>query len=237
MNIIKTSEKIGDNACLNFKDLPILDIRRNSIPEICKGKRVLVIGCVDMIDIISLKEYIAQGKHQFHNIVQEASYTAGIDINLAGVKELKNNNYNVAYCDISSETCSYLDQEYDYVVLSHVIEHVIDLTGFIKKIVASVKAKEFIFAVPNAYNIKHALPCLLFQRERVSNDHYYTFTPITFIKLIQGLNFKVCSVYLDQDRSIVKGRSKVILGLLWSFIKSKVFKHSGDIILIAKVIK
>lgn len=237
MDIIQTTKKVGDNAFLNFKDLPILDIRRNSIPEICKGKRVLVIGCVDMTEIITLKDYIQQGKHQFHNISKKASYTAGIDINAKGIKELKSNNYNVACCDISTETCDYLEQEYDYVVISHVIEHVIDLTGFIRDIVNSVNAKEFIFAVPNAYNIKHALPCLLFQRERVSNDHYYTFTPITFIKLIQALNFEISSVYLDQNRDIVKGKSKVVLGLFWSFIKSKIFKHSGDIILIAQPIK
>lgn len=234
MDIIRTTKKVGDNAFLNFKDLPILDIRRNSIPDICTGKRVLVIGCVDMTDIITLKDYILQGKHQFHNISEKASYAAGIDINREGINELKSNNYNVACCDISTETCSYLEQEFDYVVISHVIEHVIDLTGFIKNIVDSVNAKEFIFAVPNAYNIKHALPCLLFQRERVSNDHYYTFTPITFIKLITGLEFDIKAIYLDQDRDIVKGKSKIVLGLLWSIIKSKIFKHSGDIILIAK---
>ena len=236
MNLIQTSEKVGDNAYLKFKDIPILDIRRNSIAELCQGKRVLVIGCVDMIDMISLQDYISQGKHQFHNISEKASYTVGIDINHQGVELLIKRGYNVKCCDITGEHCNYLDDEYDYVVLSHVIEHIIDLTGFIKKIVNTVKTKEFIFAVPNAYNIKHALPCLLFQRERVSNDHYYTFTPITFLKLIEGLQFKVLSMYLDQDRHLVNGKKHIILGTLWSFIKSKVFKHSGDIIVVAKPI-
>ncbi|WP_413701231.1 class I SAM-dependent methyltransferase [Psychromonas sp. KJ10-10] len=235
MDLIRTSKKVGDNAYFKFKDIPILDIRRNSIPDLCEGKRVLVIGCVDMIEIISLQKYIEEGKHQFHNISDKASYTAGIDINETGIKQLSENGYNVECCDILSQHCHYLDEEYDYVVISHVIEHVIDLTGFIKKIVDTIKTKEFIFAVPNAYNIKHALPCLLFQRERVSNDHYYTFTPITFVKLIEGLQFKVQSIYLDQDRRILLGRKHLIFGTIWSYIKAKVFKHSGDIVLVAKV--
>ncbi len=236
MNIVRTSEKVGDNAYLNFKDIATLDIRRNSIGDLCQGKRVLVIGCVDMIDIISLQDYIDQGKHQFHNISEKACYTVGIDINEKGIDQLFNNGYNVKCCDISSEHCDYLDEEYDYVVVSHVIEHVIDLTGFIRKIAKTVKTKEFIFAVPNAYNIKHALPCLLFQRERVSNDHYYTFTPITFLKLIEGLEFDVLSIYFDQDRRVRKGKKHLILGTLWSVIKSKFFKNSGDIILVARAI-
>jgi len=236
MNLIQTSTKIGDNAYLRFKDIPTLDIRRNSIADLCQGKRVLVIGCVDMIDMISLHDYIKQGKHQFHNISMKASYTVGLDINSEGIEQLVKYGYNAACCDIICDYSKYLNEEYDYVVISHVIEHVIDLTGFIKKIVGTVKTKKFIFAVPNAYNIKHALPCLLFQRERVSNDHYYTFTPITFLKLIEGLQFEVQSIYFDQDRRILKGRKYIILGTLWSFIKAKIFKNSGDIILVAKAI-
>ncbi|MFA0156310.1 class I SAM-dependent methyltransferase [Vibrio sp. 10N.261.46.A3] len=234
MNIITTSTKVGDNAQLSFKKVRVLDIRRHSIPELCKDKRVLVIGCVDMIDMLSMQKYIKQGEHQFHNISQKASYTAGLDINQKGIKLLQEKGYHVDYCDIFNDQSKYLEEEYDYVVLSHVIEHVIDLTGFIKKIMNIVKTKQVIFAVPNAYNIKHALPALLLQREKVSNDHYYTFTPITFVKLIEGLNFEVKELYFDQDRRLKSGKKHRLLGTLWSLVKSKIFTHSGDIILVAQ---
>ncbi|MGC9402655.1 class I SAM-dependent methyltransferase [Vibrio genomosp. F10 str. 9ZC157] len=187
-----------------------------------------------MIEMLPLKEYIIQGKHQFHNITKKASYVVGIDINRAGIKQLKELSYNVEYCDVFSDNHQYLEDEYDYVVLSHVLEHIVDLTGFLEQVVNKVKTKEFIFAVPNAYNIKHALPTLLLQRERVSNDHYYTFTPITFIKLIEALEFEAIALYFDQDRTIRNGNRHVILGRVWSYIKSKVFTKSGDIILIAR---
>ncbi|MDE1351799.1 class I SAM-dependent methyltransferase [Vibrio aestuarianus] len=236
MKLVQTSHKVGDIAHLNFKDIDILDIRRNSIPQLCQGKKVLVIGCVDMIDMISLEEYINQGKHQFHNIAKKAEYTVGLDINEDGINQLREIGYNVECCDVVNEHSDYLNKEYDYVVLSHVIEHVVDLTGFVKAIMSKVKARKFIFAVPNAYNIKHALPILLLQRERVSNDHYYTFTPITFVKLIEALGFEVLSLYLDSERKITKGKNHIFIGSLWSLIKSRVFTHSGDIILVARAV-
>ncbi len=233
MNIVKTTTKVGDNAILKFNVIDTVDIRRNSIADICKDKRVLVIGCVDMIDMLSIENYINEGKHQFHNISKNAQYSLGIDINKEGINTLCELGYNVCYYDLfSNKENKLLEQEFDYVVISHVIEHVIDLTEFIRNILKKTRTKKYIFAVPNAYNIKHCLPAVLLQREKVSNDHYYTFTPVTFLKLMNGLEFNVEALYLDQDRRIRMGTKHFFLGTIWSFVKAKVFKHSGDIIAI-----
>ena len=232
--IVKSTVKKGDNSTISFKDIPIIDSRLYSIPNICKGKKVLVIGCVDMTDVIDIDNRISSGDHQFHNISTKADYCLGIDINSNGVNLLSGLDYNVKYYDImSDQTIPELNQQFDYVVVSHVLEHIVDLTGFIYKLANIVNCKEFIFAVPNAYNIKHALPALLLQREKVSNDHYYTFTPITLIKLLTDLGFHINNLYLDQDRKIRVGKTRRIFGTLWSIVKNKFFKHSGDLIAVA----
>jgi len=234
MRYVKTTKRVGDNAHLSFKDLKILDIRRRSIPDLCENMKVLVIGCVDMIEMLELEDYMKSGQHQFYNIHKKAREAWGIDINEKGIDELKKMNLKVEKCDLFKDEISCLEEEYDIVVISHVIEHVLDIYGFMNKILNKVKFKEAIFAVPNAYNIKHAFPAILFQRERVSNDHYYTFTPITFIKFLQGFNLEVEEVYFDADRKIKRGKKNLILGFIWSLIKSKVFTKSGDLVVIAR---
>lgn len=232
---ITTTDKVGDNAVLYFNTVPIVSSRQRSIADMCEGKRVLVIGCADMVDMIDIRAHIQSGKHQFHNISQTASYCVGVDINKAGIELLQTMHYNAIHCDVFTEHHSMFDEEYDYCVLSHVIEHVMDLTGFINAIKQKVNAKAFIFAVPNAYNVKHAIPSLLLQREQVSNDHFYTFTPITFVKLLEGLDFTLEALYFDKDSTIALGKRHKLLGGLWSWIKSKWFKHSGDLVAIARL--
>ena len=231
---VVSGKKIGDISLLKFKNLKILDIRQKSIANLCKGKKVLVIGCVDMVEAKSLEQYIVEGKHQFYNISLEAEKVVGVDINSEGIKQLRQKGFDVIECNILKDINPLVREKYDIVVVSHVIEHVPDIYNFIKKIIEKIKFEEIIFGVPNAYNIKHALPALLLQREQVSNDHYYTFTPVTFLKLLESLGIEIKEFYLDGDRKVKMGNNHKILGYIWSIIKGKYFKYSGDLIVIGK---
>ncbi len=233
MKYIRTSGRVGASASLKFKEIKVLGDHRRTIPKLCEGKRVLVIGCVDMLEVLSLNELASSRDHQFLNISQLAEKAVGIDINDDGVKQLKELGMEAETCDIMSETSGYFDEDYDVVVVSHVIEHVLDMYGFIKNIQQKIKFKEIILAVPNAYNTISVIPTILLRRELVSNDHYYTFTPVTFLKFVQGLGLEIKELYFDSFW-VRKGRSHPVLGLVWSFINSIFSRHNGNLIVIAR---
>ena len=233
MKYIRTTEKVGASASLKFKEIKVLGDRRRAIAKLCAGKRVLVIGCVDMMEIISLNEFVSSGDHQFYNISKVAEKAVGIDINDDGVKALKEQGMVAEACDIMGGICDCFDEDYDIVVVSHVIEHVLDMYGFIKKIQQKIKFKEMILAVPNAYNTRSVIPSILLRREQVSNDHYYAFTPVTFLKFVQGLGMEVKELYFDSCW-VRKGRDHPVLGLIWSFVVAVFSRHSGNIIVIAR---
>lgn len=239
---IKKGQNIGDTDELKFSSIEMLENRVNSIPKLVQGKKVLSIGCVDMVHSIAFEELIKLGNHQFYNMSKTASELIGIDVNRNGIQQLTNKSLNVKYFDIFSDTpSSELKEKFDYVVVSHVIEHIPNCYEFMQKIIEKFDFDKIIIAVPNALSTISTRRSF-FKQEVVSNDHYYTFSPITLVKLMESLPLNIETLCFDQINKkwiprIELGKNKPILGFLNNIRKVMLWKifdnGAGDLILIA----
>lgn len=238
MNLrMKNSKNIGGATKLYLSSIKPVEHRSISIPEVVSRKKVLSIGCVDMINDVTLSEIIKNGEHQFFNISKKASDLIGVDINKEGIDRLKKLGLNAIYFDIVDDSVkkgTELDTHFDYVVVSHVIEHVPNHYEFLNKILEKFSFSKIIIAVPNALTRRNFFN-FLFGFEKVSNDHYHTFTPVTFIRYIKSFGLFIDNIYYDcRKYSITLGKKRPIRGLLNNIFKKIFFSSKiGSIVVVA----
>lgn len=196
MSIYKTDKSIyGGPAELNFKTIKRIPMPQISIPDYCENKVVLSIGCVSAPTRI--EEDINRGEHQFYNMTQKSKRAIGIDISKEGIKKLNELGMEAYYFDVFdiNDNNPVKDIEFDILILSHVIEHVPNCWEFVKNVINKFKFKEIIVAVPSAYSSNSLLLWQMLYKERISNDHYYTFSPITFIRFLESLDIEVKDIF------------------------------------------
>ncbi|AXB30286.1 hypothetical protein DSB67_01175 [Vibrio campbellii] len=226
--------KLGELTVFDLRNVGVLEKRQRSIPELVRGKDVLTIGCVDMIDVKSYQDFIESGLHQLYNIRKTAKSLVGVDINSDGIDILKEEGFNVHCLDVFNfdESSEIVQREYDVLVLSHVIEHIPNLYSFLERIIGKFKFKEIIIAVPNAYNYYSVLNYFFRKKEVISNDHFYTFSPVTLLKLGDALGLKHEAIWFDREEPKVKmGDKHKLLGLFHSIAKKTLFNNNGDLII------
>lgn len=239
IHLISGGKYHGSSNRVKFKDIEITTPRYKSIPELCKGKKVIDIGCAGVVETLELDldRVIREGKHQFTNINKLAKECIGIDINQDAINVLNSKGYNVICLDVINSNHEIMDEEFDILVLSHVLEHVPNTHTFLKSIIDKFKFKEIIIGVPNAYSRTLLSSVLLQNEETISDDHYYTFTPVTLIMFCKSVGIEVEKLYFDIEEIPLRlGSNRKILGLLNSIVKKMLFPSKGDLIAVAKKI-
>ncbi|ONI47979.1 hypothetical protein AN644_03210, partial [Candidatus Epulonipiscium fishelsonii] len=197
-------KQIGSEELLNLNKLPIIENRKISISKMCRGKSVITIGCVSMIEVIEdYKAHINSENFQLYNLNKYCKNVIGIDVNQEGINKLKKYGYkNVYKYDIFTDQIDEIDnKEYDVLILSHVIEHVPDMYNFLKKTIEKFKFKKIIVAVPSSYDFGPVMKLVLKKQEVISNDHYYTFSPVTLKKLLESLDIQTEKIYIDREKN------------------------------------
>ncbi|MGL5348543.1 MAG: methyltransferase domain-containing protein [Peptostreptococcaceae bacterium] len=229
----KEGTTLGTHSEVDFKQIPIVDSRVRFIPEYCKGKVVLTIGCVDMINASPIEEIIKNGNHQMYNLRNTCSKVVGIDINKEGIEILNKMGFE-AYCyDIQSESLEELErQTYDVLVISHIIEHIPNMYKFVETIIQKFRFKEIIVAVPNSYHFYNIINMCIKNKEVVSNDHYYTFTPITLMKLMNSLDLECKALYFDREITPRFIPENVFLKNIYLLLYKKIINKNGNLIYI-----
>lgn len=245
MSFYKTDKsKCGAVAEVDLKSLKRVDFYKTFIPEYCKDKIVLSIGCVDMIDVIDINELIENNNHQLYNINKFAKRTVGIDINKKGIEQLRDLGFDdVYYFDVFDDNCNnpVKDIEFDVLVVSHVIEHVPNCWEFMKNIIEKFKFKEIVVAVPNAHHYNSIFyDLILKQREIGYNDHFYTFTPFNLMRFLESLDIEVDSVMHDYIvPKVTFGKKYKIRGLIKRLVINLAFNKFkigyGNLICIGKI--
>jgi len=150
--------------------------RLNLFEYYCKGKKVLHIGCVDYP--------IFNPENNLHITLSKfTSELHGLDLNIEGLKTLKQ-YVDQPYFNSMAD----LTDSYDVCLIPEVIEHVDNISLFLKD-VEKIKAELFIITAPNAFG-KFYRNLNFFKSGQISveiehPDHNCYFSPYTLRNVIQ----------------------------------------------------
>lgn len=199
MNLKKYNEYLFDkdfSADLHVKYQKTNKIVQKSeyLKSLLSGKKIIDLGFTDHYPLID--ERLKNNAWVHANYRNWSSEILGIDIDKKAVEYVKDKfNYNDIYChDITSDDLlqPVLDKQWDYLIMSEVLEHIADPSSFLKKIKANYgnNISRLIITVPNAYGVI-TLRSVFKNVERINSDHKFWFTPYTLAKVVASAGLEV----------------------------------------------
>ena len=151
--------------------------RVERLVELCRGQRVLHVGCCDHLELIRSK--VAQGVYLHQQLCAVASRCVGMDVNAEGIALLHELGFAEVYLPDQVP-----DDDYDVCVLADVIEHVGDVVEFLRSMQRH-RFKEIVVATPNAFRLRNFLST----GELINTDHRYWFSPYTLCKVLADAGY------------------------------------------------
>ncbi len=199
-----------------YSETPRTEILKN----ICAGKDIIHLGCLDHVELIELKIKKNIWLHQL--LIDSAKSCIGIDNNEAGVLHVQNQLKikDIFFADIIKEPMKEIkSRNWDYIILGEILEHTDNPVLFLKKIKEFYKdyIDKIIITVPNILNYD-AFRYLKGNCEFNNTDHRYWFTGYTLLKVINQanltpLNIRYCNRIPLTNFQLAKRKfRKVILG-------------------------
>jgi len=174
-----------------FRDLssPTSVNRIDYLHQICRGKKVLHIGCLDHPEI--LLKRLEDGTW-LHGILSKVSdFCLGIDVNKSGCDYVQRELgvRNIQLLDLSkpvdsSEISRLRRLAWDLILCPEVLEHITNHQQFLDNVwQISNRGTSLITTVPNAFAFENFVNA--FRRfESVNSDHRYSFTFYTLSRLL-----------------------------------------------------
>ncbi|MDA0833992.1 MAG: hypothetical protein O2955_05760 [Planctomycetota bacterium] len=155
--------------------------------DICRGKQILHVGCVDH-DIGSIRSKMLKRKWLHQLLVEVSACCHGIDLNAEGIEfmrtELGFDELTVANAvgDIPGEI---LNRNWDVLLLAEVLEHIGNPVDFLTRMYEKYRhcARELIITVPNAFAYEN-LRFIRRRKENINSDHFFWFTPYTLAHVV-----------------------------------------------------
>jgi len=207
---IATNEKSIPNR------LALLDV-------LLADKRVVHVGCCDHVPLIRQK--VASNTWLHARICRVASHCFGVDTSADGIDLMQNElGYNEVVCaDIVADDIPVIGKEqWDYMLLGELVEHLDDPVGFLTAIRERYRAsvRRLIITVPNALSLLNARFALN-DKECINTDHRHWFSPYTLARMLVSAgmepeDFMFCEPFPTSVRrpSLFRPRATVIDFLL-----------------------
>lgn len=175
----------------------------NFILECARGKRVLDVGCVN-----HTLEATRRPDWRHAQLKQVASGLTGLDYEKEIVAELVKDGWNVVAADCQDFDIRDRNPEgFDLIIASEVIEHLVNPGGFLKCAAMHLApGGRVLITTPNAYGFGFFLETLVWNEERVNDDHTLTFSRKNMAWLMRKCGLRVAEFHwLIQDSSILTG--------------------------------
>jgi SAM-dependent methyltransferase len=177
MEIIQWQSKVLKSATVH---------KQAKILELCKGKKVLDVGCVG-------QDIDPNDKNWLHgNIKQVASSLKGCDINVVGIDSLKKQGWDIVQPDELLD----LNQQYDVIVMGDVIEHVNDPGSFLSFYAQFLSPNGIlIVCTPNAYGVRYHLQVLFFGKPSTNPEHTLFLDPFVMLEMVSRIKLEFHDFY------------------------------------------
>jgi 2-polyprenyl-3-methyl-5-hydroxy-6-metoxy-1,4-benzoquinol methylase len=162
--------------------------RLSYVSKLCKGKKVLDIGCYDET-AIKLKERSGYWLHS--RIAQKAKKVIGIDSSNLIKSEIKTGQRSkIIRKDLYDLDASFArDNKIDVIVAGELIEHLPDASKFLRLMKNLYPGKMLVFTTPNATSLINIL-LAMFNRESNHKDHTQIYSYKTLYSLCLKNGFK-----------------------------------------------
>ncbi len=181
------------NSTFVLPSAPLLHGRQDFVLEVCHGKRVLHLGCVDSGLV---EERFARGELMHQRLASVASELWGVDVDTVGIEFLRAQGFDhLLTADIgeSEDVVALLRaQRFDVVLATEVLEHLLNPGRFLAAVQRLMVPHDsiFIVTVPNAFRLETLLG-LWRGVELVHPDHNYWFSYHTAKTLLEKCGFQV----------------------------------------------
>lgn len=185
-----------------------LSDRAARIVELCRGKRVLHIGCADQL-FTDQKFLDGTLLHALVSAVAEESY--GIDPSAESVAALERHGYRNLTIGTVQEVAKkgLLDSvQFDVLLAGEVLEHVPDAAGFLAGMrqFLGVPSSRLILTTPNAFCAYRFVHRMLGGSELVNCDHVAYYSPSTLTTLLRKCGYELESLSFYSAREFVSNR-------------------------------
>ena len=175
--------------------------RVERLVEICRGQRVLHVGCCDHLDLIRGK--VEQGVYLHQQLCGVATRCVGMDINAKGIALLRELGFPAVHLPDDVP-----DDDYDLCLLADVIEHVGDVVAFLESM-QRYRFRQLVVATPNAFRLRNFLS----RGELINTDHRYWFSPYTLCKVLADAGYAPQRVELCHS-DYVSGKGALLARVL-----------------------
>jgi hypothetical protein len=178
--------KFNENMAVTYSGRMDVRYRSDVLVDMCRGKRVLHVGCCDHVPLIKKK---IDHRDWLHGLITECSeYTVGVDIDQDAVREASRISGldNMVSGDVTSgkkiEQIS--GRKFDIALFGEVVEHIPNPVSFLGRFRENYGdvVEKIVITVPNAFrggNIRG----ILNNTETINSDHRFFFTPYTIAKV------------------------------------------------------
>ena len=164
---------------------PVVD-KDDLIVDLCRGRSVLDIGCIDH----SAETALGLGDRWLHHRIGEAATEAvGLDILAEEAAKLNDLGYDIRAGDA---TAFDLGRTFDVIVSGDIVEH-LDNVGLFLGCVRRHLADDgrFVMTTPNAFNIEQAARILFLGDVRVHEQHVAYYDPTVMFELVHRCGFAI----------------------------------------------
>jgi len=190
-----------------FEDNRRIDL----ITKLSVNKKIIHIGCVDHIPLI--KEKLSNNTWLHSLITEVADKVIGVDISQEGINYIKNEIgvANVVCADITTDSIPELEgEQWDYMILGEIIEHVDNPIQFLNSILKKYKGivNKIYITAPNIMVRNRFEHMINTSSELINTDHRFWFTPFTLAKVMTLAGFN--NIKLDFADRVTLNKAELV---------------------------
>lgn len=172
-------------------------MRVPEILRICRGKKVLHLGCADMPQSLQSTDDLL---HVKLSKVVDSNNLWGLDSSKEGCQILRNMGFDrIIQGDVENLNIELKRHNFDIILAGEIIEHLSNPGIFVKNLTSLMKDNAIlIVTTPNAFSFKRFMFAMV-RREKVHYDHNFYFSYRTINHLLESYQLKCIDICYYQD--------------------------------------